>query len=724
MIDPLADCTEAQIKAITHPGGPLLVLAGAGSGKTRVITRRIAWLIGQGVRPWDIVAITFTNKAADEMRERVVQLCGAESMERGLWVSTFHAMCARILRHHADRLGYTSQFSIYDTGDGLSLIRRLTKELEIPKEDNPPGAYLGAISNMKNDMMSPEAVAEEAADPFHINVGRVYRLYRDALKESNAMDFDDLLLKVVELFDVAPDVKDRYAERFRHILVDEYQDTNRAQYRIAATLAQRHRNICVTGDPDQSIYGWRGADISNILEFENEYTDATLVVLDKNYRSTKIILDAANHVIANNAQRKHKELHTDNPEGVPLRVVTLEDEVAEGDFLATDMRRKVSVGGSYDDVAIFYRTNAQSRAIETALREAGVPHRIVQGVSFFERKEVKDVIAYLRVCVNPSDSGSLDRILNVPSRGLGGKSRERLRAFAAREGVPLVHVLEKAAGAGISKRQAESCRGLASILRAVRETKECGVVERIELLLAKTQYRLYLRDGFQDAADRDANVAEILNLAGQYQEQAEEDEPSLSGFLERAALSSDQDALDLAQGAVKLMTLHTAKGLEFPRVYITGLEERLLPLDKEDGDFEEERRLFFVGLTRAMREVTLTRALMRRRYGRAEYTEPSRFLNEIPQGDREEEGLPIPMEAVRGERELEQVWQGGDETAARDTNGTPLREGDRVRHPTFGGGTLLRFSGSGDRLKAIVRFARVGEKTLMLKFARLEKVLR
>jgi len=714
----LEGCTEAQRRAITHPGGPLLVLAGAGSGKTRVITRRIAYLLHRGVRPVDLLAITFTNKAADEMRERVVALCGTASLERGLWVSTFHSMCARMLRHHAERLGYTARFSIYDAGDTLRLVRRILKDLEIPAESARPPQVAAAVSHLKNRLVPPDDVPGAPGGPFQEAVRRVYPRYREALRRNNAMDFDDLLLNVVRLLEDVPDVGARYARRFRHILVDEYQDTNHAQYRIARALAAHHRNLCVTGDPDQSIYGWRGADITNILDFERDYPDATIVVLDKNYRSTGTILHAANHVIVHNRERKHKDLHTDNPAGGPVRLCVAEDDTAEAHAVAGDIARRVAGGASYDDFAVFYRTNAQSRALESALREADIPHRIVAGVSFFDRMEVKDLVAYLRAAANPADAVALDRILNVPPRGLGERSRQRLRAFAAERGRPLADVLRSAREAGLAPRQARATGELADLLARLREKAGASVADRIKTLLALTGYRDHLRSAFADWEDREANCEELVNLAAQYD--ARTDAPTLDGFLERVALASDQDTLDLARGAVKLMTLHTAKGLEFPVVYVTGLEEELLPLSGEEREIEEERRLFFVGLTRAQREVVLTRALTRRRYGQVRYTEPSRFLEEIPRDilALEEAAEGAPSEPGRSANADENRHDD------RDRHGVRLREGDPVYHPTFGGGVLLRLSGSGERRRALVRFARVGEKHLVLKYAPLEKRVR
>ena len=741
----LADCTEAQRQAITHPDGPLLVLAGAGSGKTRVITRRIAHLVAAGVPGHDILAITFTNKAANEMKERVEKLLGA-SANRGIWLSTFHSMCARMLRHHADKLGRTNAFSIYDTSDTMSVIKRVMKGLELSASDFPPGAIARVVSTLKNQLVIPEEYASRAEGPFQKAVANVYTGYERALAANNALDFDDLLVKVVALFRKAPEVRERYAHRFRHLLIDEYQDTNHAQYVIAKALASEHRNICVTGDPDQSIYGWRGADLSNILNFEQDYPDATIIKLEQNYRSTKLILTAANHLIEHNRQRKSKELRTDNPEGAPLRVMVAEDETSEARIIARDIALKAASGASYDDVAVFYRTNAQSRSIETALREAAIPHIVVAGVSFYERREVKDIVAYLRIIANPADDESLERIINVPSRGLGDTSREKLRAEARMRGVHLLDVLLCAGETSLSAKQKAGAQDLARVVRAVAGARDQPVAEQVKLLLAQARYFEYLRSSFTDADDRIRNCMELASLAAQYDSRSGETEPrnesdatndvplgGMAGFLETITLVSDQDELDKGQGVVKLMTLHTAKGLEFPVVYVTGLEEGLLPLQGDDDrDREEERRLFFVGLTRAKKEIVLTYALMRRKFGRLIYNQPSQFLQEIPQSVLEMSRAISPRgtDTGRGARAFrfdidESLFSGRSETAAadapRDSGGLLLREGDRVRHPNFGTGRIISLSGRGEQARAKVRFNSAGEKDLVLKFARLEK---
>jgi DNA helicase II / ATP-dependent DNA helicase PcrA len=717
----LADCTPPQQEAIAHKGGPLLVLAGAGSGKTRVITRRIAYLIASGEAPHDILAITFTNKAANEMRDRVEKLT-QQPKAGGVWLSTFHSMCARILRHNADRLGYKSDFSIYDDDDTMSLIKKVMKRLELSTEAFPPGAIASGISTLKNQLITWDQCLTKANGPYQQTVAQVYKAYEADLLKNNAMDFDDLLVKVALLFRTNPDVGDRYARRFRHVLIDEYQDTNHTQYVIAKALASHHRNLCVTGDPDQSIYGWRGADISNILEFVNDYPDAKVVKLEQNYRSTKTILEAANQLIVNNERRMEKDLKTDNPQGSPLRVITAPDEEAEGGLIAGDIQTRTAGGASYDDIAVFYRTNAQSRAVETELRRRGIPSAVVAGTSYYERKEVKDIIAYLRVCANSSDDEAMERILNAPPRGIGDMAREKLRALAAGRSCPLSEVLAHAGDAGFSGKQRTALEQLHGVFGAVRSINGRSAAEQVKMIVERTHYCDYLKASYTDFEDRTRNVLEIVNIAAQYDGEA--DEPTLTGFLESATLASDQDNLDKGRGVVKLMTLHTAKGLEFPIVYITGVEEKLMPLESpndDDRDIEEERRLFFVGITRAKRELVLTRALQRRKYGQVYYTMPSRFLDEIPPQllasveIKVHRPPPLKLQRTAPPEDIQ------EEDGPRDANGLRLRVGDRVKHPKFGTGQITALSGRGDSANVSVRFAQAGRKVLILKYAHLEK---
>jgi len=742
--DCLRDCNESQVRAITHVDGPLLILAGAGSGKTRVITRRTAYLISQGVRPSDVLAITFTNKAAGEMRERIRTFCE----DRGLWVSTFHSACARMLRAHAEAVGFRPSFSIYDTGDTQSAVKQALADLNISKENWPAGAIAAGISRAKGRLLAPQQFAQRASDIYLKTVARVYKRYDEILRANNAMDFDDLLMKVVVLLRENASVRKRYQERFRHVLIDEFQDTNPAQYAIVRILSEAHRNICATGDPDQSIYGWRGADITNILNFERDYPDAKVVRLEQNYRSTKTILHAASDVIAHNKKRKPKDLWTENADGGPVRVYRCDDGYDEASQIAADIRRLVQEGSASDrrvkvqpaDMAIFYRTNAQSRLLEAALRDAAISYQIVAGVAFFDRKEVKDVLAYLRLIVNPADDVSAERIVNVPPRGLGGKSIGHLKEWAAGKGQHIGEALAAAEEAGLKGMRGKSARDLAELLDDFRGRDPYPVAKFLLDLIEATEYLKYLRRS-RDPDERIANVEELINAGAEYDRT--NPEGSCAGFLEQVALVSDIDRWDKTSGAVTLMTLHAAKGLEFPVVYITGLEDGLLPLVRGDGDtdMEEERRLFFVGITRAKRELVLTYAEQRSRYGQSDYTIPSRFLDEVPQ-DVVEEQTTLSADVWDDEDEddadaedtLEEDCEedesparvsgtGRSPRASRRSSTRPaLREGDRVRHAVFGTGRILALSGSGRTRRATVHFATAGVRHLVLQYAKLEKI--
>jgi len=737
----LEGCTAAQREAITHRDGPLLVLAGAGSGKTRVITRRIGHLIATGVAPHDILAITFTNKAAEEMRDRVHALCRAE----GVWLSTFHALGARMLRHHAAAADLTASFSIYDTRDSLRAVREAIRDLDLSSENWPPPRLLRAISGAKGRLLSPDKYEAEADTVFVRTAARVYRRYAEILHGNNAVDFDDLLMKIVMLLRQEEDVRRRYQTRFRYILIDEYQDTNRAQYEIANTLAESHRNICATGDPDQSIYGWRGADIGNILAFERDYPDAHVVRLEQNYRSTRMILRAASALIRNNTRRKHKDLWTENPEGRLLRVLACEDESDEAAQVAGDIAGQIANGTPCGRIAIFYRTNAQSRNVEAALRDRGIPYCIVAGTSFFERREIRDLIAYLRVCVNAGDDLSLGRIMNVPPRGLGQRSAERLRSWARETGLSLREALGRAAEAGLRGPQQTAARELDALLTALSSQLQGTVREHLEALIAASGYLQYIRLNLSDSEDRENNVQELVNAAAEYD--LANPEGGLPGFLERVALVSDQDAYDGTRGAVSLMTLHAAKGLEFPVVYILGLEDGLLPLgsELEGRDIEEERRLFFVGLTRAKEEVVVSFTASRSRFGKREYSQVSPFLAELGTDVLDQGAMRFDVESPPGRfldtgDGLQGVHVEYDEehdpaasrkeprrrkhapAAPAKPAGGDIREGDRVEHPTFGRGQVLGMSGGSANRTALIRFNVGGVKRIALRFKKLKKV--
>jgi len=724
MKDILADLTEPQRQAVTHVDGPLLVIAGAGSGKTRVITRRVAHLVAQGISPYNILAITFTNKAADEMKERVAKLCE----HKGIWISTFHSMCARILRRHAQRLGYTENFTIYDEDDKRSCIKGAMIQLEIDTTQWKPPIIAAMISNEKNALRSPQSLAKRARSYDQQVAAKVYRKYETMMKAQNAMDFDDLLVKLWQLFRDCPDVLEEYRKRFRYILIDEYQDTNNAQYAIAHQLASGHKNICATGDPDQAIYGWRGANIQNILDFEEHFPGAKVVRLEQNYRSTKNILHAAHEVIKNNKLRKEKTLWTENPQGARIRVFQCEDEHQEAQEIGAEIASLLCNGTKPRDVAVFYRTNAQSRNIEQALLSRRIPYTIVGGLEFFERREIKDVLAYLRVCANPADEVSLERIINVPARALGPGAVLQLKQYAFSKGVPLGVALDDLSGlTTLAPKAAASVTALAQLFRELRQMPVRPVVELAKQVVERTGYLNLLKKNEEDA--RVENVEEFVNAAADYD--AAHADGNLQGFLDEVALIADIDKWDDKTNAVSLMTLHSAKGLEFPAVFIAGVEEGLLPhrqsLDT-DEEIEEERRLCYVGITRAKRDLTLTHTYSRARYGSVETSEPSRFLFEMPpdvidQVCRAESASGYRQRfrpARRAELDVDDDDVQEDEYQVSEQD--DFAPGDRVRHPDFGIGRIADISGVGKKRRATVAFDKAGQKRLMLEYAKLEKL--
>jgi len=729
----LADCTEAQREAITHMNGPLLVLAGPGSGKTRVITRRIGHLVASGIEPGRILAITFTNKASAEMRERVEDM-GAAS---GAWISTFHSFCARFLRRYARCVGRTASFTIYDTADSAAAVKRAIEALHLDTSVYRPGRVARRISAAKNRLDGPRAVAAYRAEDSR-EIARIYERYEEILRSANAVDFDDLLVMMVRLFREAPEVAERLRARFDYVLVDEYQDTNHAQYLVANYLASGHRNLCVTGDPDQSIYGWRGADISNILEFERDYPDVKVVRLEQNFRSTPSILAAADAVIRKNATRKAKALWTKNPEGEPVSILRASDEEEEAYLIAGDISRRIRREGALPrDAAVFYRLNAQSRVLEKAFRGETLAYTIVAGTEFYQRAEVKDLMAYLRLVVNPRDEVSAQRVVNVPPRKVGGVSVRRLRAWAETNGLGLPDAFARAREAGVSGGALKGIAGFLDVLEVLRGMPASPVAAIVDKLIQLTGFEKYVR-AQEKGEERQANVRELVNAAAEYDRA--EPEGSLAGFLEQAALVSDTDRWDATRGSVTLMTLHAAKGLEFPLVYIVGLEDGLLPLVGNDGehDVEEERRLFFVGVTRAKRKVTLSFAESRARYGRRAHTEPSRFLSELP--DEVIDGRPELAAPPRWLREVEmrkrmKTRAGGFRRVRRSETeeviydgemplmpDAPFRPGDIVLHGTYGRGKVLNVVGYGDNVRAKVKFHGLGVKLLILKHARLRKI--
>ena len=699
MPDPAAGLNPPQRQAVLHEGGPLLVLAGAGSGKTRVLTHRVAHLIGQrGVRPDRIIAITFTNKAAGELRERLGRIVGPAA--DAIWASTFHSACVRILRREAPAAGYARDFSIYDADDQLRLLRSCYADEEVDPKRFAPRGVLSAISDAKSRMLGPDEFAGAAESFGEGVVARLYRRYQERLRTSQAMDFDDLLLVTVRLLEGEPAVRARYQARFEHVLVDEYQDTNHVQYRLVRVLGEPQRNVCVVGDDDQSIYSWRGADVANILDFERDYPDATVVALEQNYRSTEAILRAANAVVSRNSGRHPKRLWSDLGEGEKIVVAACRDEHEEARLVADELDRAVAGGGSLDEVAVFYRTNAQSRAIEDQLVRRGIPYDVVGGPRFYERAEVRDALAYLRAAANPNDAVSLARMLGAPRRGIGPGCIAKLTAHAAAVGVPATDAAALADEVpGLSATQRTALTRSAELLRDLREADVAArpLDEIVEMMLQRSGLRGALEaEGTFEAQGRLENLAELVAVAGE--RSAGREGPGLSSFLEEVALTADADAVDASDGRATLMTIHNAKGLEFDTVMITGLEEGIFPHSRSDTPeaLEEERRLCYVGLTRARRRLVLSHAGSRALYGGRDYRLPSRFLGELP---------PECLADVPGARRA-------PAPPSMPAPSAKLATGDNVLHATFGEGVVTEVEPGGDLVR--VRFANDGaERRLM-----------
>jgi len=707
----LADLNPAQREAVLATEGPLLVVAGAGSGKTRVLTYRVAHLINAcGVKPNEILAITFTNKAAGEMRERLEDLLGP--VARSIWILTFHAACGRILRREAQRLGYRSNFTIYDQADQVRLTKACLEELDRdPKRFVPRGIH-AQISAAKNQLVTPEEYAERVSSFHDQTVAEVYDLYQKRLIASNAVDFDDLLMLTVQVLESFPEARERWQKAFRYILVDEYQDTNHAQYRLLQLLAEKHRNVCAVGDPDQSIYAFRGADIRNILEFERDFGETKTIALEQNYRSTNTILESANAVISNNRERKPKNLWSELGEGEPVRVLEVEDEHAEARFVAAEIALLVEEAYNGSEIAIFYRTNAQSRVLEDVLVRQGVGYQVIGGPRFYERAEVKDVVAYLQAIDNPYDAVSLQRIANRPRRGIGDASLARLQTYADAHGISLWEALGHAEPAGIAAAPLRAVGQLHSLLQSLQAgALELEVPEVIERVLERSGYMDALRaERTIEAQGRMENLQELVSAAQEYQATAAE--PNLSGFLQEISLYSDQDAIRGEQSLVTLMTLHNAKGLEFRAVFMIGLEEGIFPHARsiEEQGLEEERRLAYVGMTRAKERLVLTHASARSLYGSRSYNLPSRFLDELPD------------DKVERQRLKPASWSGyGSPTGVAPRSDTPtLSTGDSVRHETLGEGVVTAMEAGG---VVTVRFAADGtERRLMLDYAPLERI--
>lgn len=772
-----------QRQAVEATEGPLLIMAGAGSGKTRVLTHRIAYLIAtRKAPPWAILAITFTNKAAREMQDRVSRLVGGPE-GRDIWVSTFHSMCVRILRRDIERIGFTSNFSILDSTDQLSVIRNCMKEQNIDTKKFEPKAVQAAISAAKNELITPQQYEQKIGDYFEGIVAKIYTQYQRQLRQNNSLDFDDLIMKTIELFKAAPDVLDFYQKKFQYIHVDEYQDTNRAQYMLCRMLADKHHRICVVGDSDQSIYRWRGADISNILNFEKDYPEAKTILLEQNYRSTSTILNAANEVIGHNTGRKPKKLWTDKGDGDKIKVYRADSEHDEGCFVTTEIHNSVKSGRNYRDHAILYRTNAQSRVIEEILIKSDIPYQIVGGIKFYDRKEIKDLLAYLRVLSNPDDDISLTRIINVPKRGIGDTTVAKLADAAAQRGTSIYRVLEVVDDLGFAGRTRNALVEFFDMIHGLHQmVPYLSVTELTEKLLEVTQYRLELQnENTLEARSRLENIDEFLSVTMEFENNNED--KSLVSFLTDLALIADIDSMNdnndtekPNDDAVVLMTMHSAKGLEFPVVFIIGMEEGVFPHSRaflDDEELEEERRLAYVGITRAEEKLFLSCAQMRTLFGRTTANPPSRFLDEIPE-ELKEDGGRVPRDrygrgagvggaysgrgfssagggnfgrpatdaaggpwgrsaaapsgpAGRGTaapmRSGVTVTGGGASSGAAKTAPGDFSAGDKVAHAKWGVGTVVAIKGTGNDTELQIAFpAPVGVKRLLAGFAPITKV--
>ena len=731
-----------QQKGVFTTEGPVLILAGAGSGKTRVLTHRVAYLIQQkGVAPYNIMAITFTNKAAGEMRERIDDMIGFGA-ER-IWVSTFHSSCVRILRQFADRLGYDNRFTIYDSDDQKSLMKDICKRLEIDTKIHKEKAFLSVISSAKDELISPEEFAQSAVGDFNkTRQAEVYREYQARLKANNAMDFDDLIMKTVELLKYDTEVRNYYQERFHYIMVDEYQDTNTAQFELVRLLASGRENLCVVGDDDQSIYKFRGANIYNILNFEKHYPNATVIKLEQNYRSTGNILNAANGVIANNVGRKAKRLWTQADEGEKIYFEQFESAYEEADYIAKDIAKRVRKGEyAYGDCAVLYRTNAQSRLLEERLLLSGIPYKIVGGVNFYGRKEIKDLLSYLKVVDNAQDDLAVHRIINVPKRGIGATSMSKAADYAYMNGMQLFEALEQVENIPTMGRAAAKIIPFVELIYQFRRVAANeGVSALLQHIIDATGYVEELRvEGTDEAKARIENIDELLSKVVTYEQ--ENEEPTLSGFLEEVALVADIDSLDENASYVVLMTLHSAKGLEFPNVYLAGMEDGLFPsymsitADNSDEEIEEERRLCYVGITRAKEHLSITGARMRMVRGETQYHGISRFVKEIPeellQGStwepkpRDERMFsnPAPKKtSMKATPLAAQTYQAKNFGTKIQKNSLDYGEGDRVKHIKFGEGTVVQINDGGRDFEVTVEFDTAGRKKMFASFAKLQKV--
>jgi len=738
----LLEClNDKQAEAVKAIDGPLLILAGAGSGKTRVITNRTAYMIQEkGVSPWNILAITFTNKAAEEMRQRIDDIVGYQS--ESIWVATFHSTCARILRRYIDRLGYDPSFTIYDTDDQKSVIKEIVKRFNINTKMTSERSLLSAISHAKDELVSPEEMSLEAASDYGLQIyAKVYLEYQSVLRKNNALDFDDLLVKTVELFRNCPDILEGYQERFKYIMVDEYQDTNTAQFEFVRLLADKYKNICVVGDDDQSIYKFRGANIRNILDFEKHYPDALVIRLEQNYRSTGVILDAANAVIRNNYGRKEKTLWTDKDKGNRVHLRQFETGYEEAEFIASDIKSSVYKGESqYGENAVLYRTNAQSRLLEEKFIMLGVPYRVVGGINFYSRREIKDILAYLKTIDNGLDDLSVKRIINVPKRGIGATTIGKIEEYALANELSLYDAMSMASSIPSLGKSASKILDFVTMIQVLRtKAKNIPLDDLVRELLDTTGYIKALEEGDdQDADDRIENIDEFINKAIAYEEDNEE--TTLTMFLQEVSLVADIDSVDRDDNRVLLMTLHSAKGLEFPRVYLSGLEEGLFPSymtisSDSDDELEEERRLCYVGITRAMDELVISYARSRMVRGEMHYNSVSRFVKEIPVMllDNTVPGIKKAEEKARMEekpseslikRQIAKPYS--LPTLGKDI-GTKTGEldysvNDRVKHIKFGEGTVRNIVSGGRDYEVTVEFDNYGVKKMFAAFAKLKKL--
>ena len=733
-----------QREAVAQTEGPVLILAGAGSGKTRVLTHRIAYLMDEkGVNPWNILAITFTNKAAQEMRERVDKLVGFGS--ESIWVSTFHSACVRILRRHIDNLGYDTNFTIYDTDDQKSLMKDVCRKMNIDTKIYKERSLLAQISHAKDELLTPDDMEMKAAGDYNMKkVASVYREYQAALRKNNALDFDDLIVKTVELFEKCGAVLEYYQERFKYIMVDEYQDTNTAQFKFISLLAQRYQNLCVVGDDDQSIYKFRGANIGNILGFEHVFPDARVIRLEQNYRSTRNILNAANQVIANNTERKAKTLWTENEEGSKVHFRQFLNAYEEAEYVAGEIGKLKRNGlGNYSDCAILYRTNAQSRIFEEKFIAANIPYKLVGGVNFYARKEIKDLLCYLKTINNARDDLAVQRIINVPKRGIGATTLGRVQDYADNMGISLYEALRVAEEVPSIGRSLSKIDGFVTFIQMLKSKADVLTVEEIlQEVIDSTGYVAELEaEDTEESRARIENIDELISKTVAYQEAMEEqNQPAtLSGFLEEVALVADIDTVDPDQDYVLLMTLHSAKGLEFPKVFMVGMEDGIFPSHMtisygDDGEMEEERRLCYVGITRAMKDLTLTCAQQRMIRGETQYNRVSRFVREIPRElvdlghtiqekkPKVEELIPTPAKYSK----MKEILQGRNykprEFKVTKANSLDYEVGDTVRHIKFGVGIVKEIVEGGRDYEVTVEFDKVGVKKMFASFAKLKKI--